>query len=51
MSLAWFAVRNAGALRGFLRALILEQFVEQVKDCFCWSCSARRLELSENRSR
>ncbi len=30
MSKAWFSARNAGALRGFLRAVILQEFVTQV---------------------
>lgn len=34
MSRAWFSIRNAGALRGFLRSIILEQFAEQVRPSF-----------------
>lgn len=31
MSKAWFSNRNAGALRGFLRSIILGEFIDQVR--------------------
>ena len=31
MSKAWFTDRNAGALRGFLRSIILKAFAEQAR--------------------
>ena len=41
MSKAWFTDRNAGALRGFLRSIILKAFAEQacssVVPVFLWT--------------